>query len=123
LLFLEGILQQRRSVNSIAYHLSSTPWMQKWVGLSSIDGSALNRRLNSLPTDVLKQTYTDLVSQLARAFGCPRPLKHLGALAAVDSTSITLGKVRGEWAYQQRGKNAVKLHVRLDLTSEVGAIP
>ncbi|MDG0808065.1 transposase [Cohnella rhizosphaerae] len=123
LLYLEGILQKRNAVGEIAQHLSSTPWMQKWTNLSSIDGSALNRRLRQLSTDVLKQTYTDLVARYARTFGLPRPLKHFGPLAAVDATVLTLGKVRGEWAYQQKGHNAVKMHVSLDLTGEKSAVP
>ncbi|WP_143810503.1 IS4 family transposase [Paenibacillus sp. MY03] len=123
LLYLFGILRQCRSVASIAEYLGSTPWMQAWADLESIDPSALNRRLNDLPTDVLKQIYEELIAKYASDYGLPQPMKHLGALAAVDATSITLGKVRGEWAYQQSGKNAVKLHVRLDLTGEASGVP
>ncbi|MBW7477866.1 IS4 family transposase [Paenibacillus oenotherae] len=123
LLYLFGILQQCRSVGSIAGYLASTPWMQKWTDLESIDPSALNRRLNDLPTDMLKQIFVELIAKYASDYGLPQPMKHLGALAAVDASSITLGKVRGEWAYQQRGQNAVKLHVRLDLTGESSGVP
>jgi hypothetical protein len=123
LLFLEAILTKRTSVEDIADHLPSSPWLQKWTGLVSIHASSLNRKLKDLPTDVLRQTYLDVVEQLALAFGLPNPLKHFGALAAVDATRITLGKKRGEWAYHQKGQNAVKVHTCLNLTSEQSAVP
>lgn len=123
LLYLEGILRRRRSVKDIAQHVKSSPRMQKLAELKSIDPSALNRRLDDVPPEVLKQTYQELVAQYKKEHGLPKRWERLGPLAAVDSSSITLGKVRGEWAYMQRRRNAVKLHVRLDLGSDARALP
>lgn len=123
LLYLEGILQKRNSTKAIAQHLKSTPWMQKWTGISSIHDSALNRRLNQLPTDYCRQMYETGLEQERRLFKRLRPMNHLGPLSALDSSSLTLGKKRGEWAYTQRGRNAVKMHTCLDLTEEHSGVP
>jgi len=123
MLFLEAILSKRNAVGEIADHLESNPWLQKWVELESIHESSLNRKLNDVPTDRLCQTYVELVEHFTRDFGFPSTLKGLGALSAVDSTSITIGKTRGEWAHLQSNKNAVKVHTCLRLTSEQSGIP
>jgi len=123
ILFLVGILKKYKSVEAIASHLSSSPWLQEMVDLTSIHGSSLNRRLDALPTEVLRQTYEELVVLCSELYGVPCPMKHLGPLTIIDSSSLTLGAVRGEWAYLQKGKNAVKLHVGFDLTGEHSGIP
>lgn len=123
LLFLEAILRKRSSVANIVSHLQSSRWMQKMAELKEINASSVNRRLSDLPTDLLKQVYQDLVAKFAAQFGLVRPLGHLGPLAAVDSTILVLGKVRGEWAYQQTGKNAVKMHTCFYLTGESSGVP
>lgn len=123
ILFLEAILEKRKSVKNIAEHLKSNRWMQRWVGLETIHESSLNRKLNKLPTAVLRDTYVELLAQLKRDFPQKELHPTLGPMAAVDSTSITLGKIRGEWAYQQKGKTAVKQHTRLELGGENRMLP
>lgn len=123
LLYLEGILRRRRSVKEIVQHVKSSQRMQKLAEIKSVDPSALNRRLDDVPPEVLKQTFQELVEQYKKEHGLPKPWERLGPVAAVDSSSITLGKVRGEWAFLQRGRNAVKLHVRLDLGSDARVLP
>lgn len=123
LLYLEGILRRRGSVKEIAQSLKSSPHLQKLAAIQSIDPSALNRRLDDLPTDVLKQTYLELMNHHMKQRGLPRSLKRLGPLAAVDSTTLTLGRKRGEWAYRQQGQNAVKMHICLDLADEWEGVP
>jgi hypothetical protein len=104
----------------MAEHSASTPWMQKWTDLDSIKGSSLNRRLNHLPTDVLKQTYLDLASQYASSFGF-RPAFEF------DGRRRFHLDYAGESAWRMgvpaAGKNAVKIHMRVDLTGETSAVP
>jgi hypothetical protein len=49
-------------------------------------------------------------------------MNRCGTLAAVDFSTLTIGKVRGEWAYQQTGKCG-KMHTCLHLAGEQSAFP
>lgn len=124
-LYLEAILSQRSGVQNIADHLRCSPWLQEWTEIDSIDQSSLNRKLGDLPPEALRELYLSRLKHLLDQEGpaLPKKLQRLGPLAAVDSTSLTLGTLRGEWAFQQTGKNAVKMHTCLQLTGEHSAIP
>ncbi|ASA22369.1 IS4 family transposase [Paenibacillus donghaensis] len=124
-LFLEAIFRGRKGTQEIADHVESSTWMQECTGIQSIHQSSLNRKLGELPPEVLRELHLSRLEHLLEQEGPPLPkkLKKLGPLAAVDSTSLTLGRVRGQWAYQQTGKNAVKMHTCLHLTGEHSAIP
>ncbi|MCA1296695.1 IS4 family transposase [Paenibacillus sp. alder61] len=123
LLFLEAILQKRSSLDDIAEHLRSAPWLQKWVGLESIHASSLNRKLARIPTDSVRNLFLQRLKNLWHHQGptLPKKLKRLGRLAAVDSSSITLSLLRGKWAFRQTGESAVKMHTCLHLTGEISA--
>ncbi|WP_317890264.1 IS4 family transposase [Paenibacillus sabuli] len=123
ILFLEAILAKRKNVAEIAEHLRSNSWLQRWIELESIDQSSLNRRLNRLPTETLRDAYENLVEQLAKDFRFPDAVRSLGRVIAVDSTSITIGRSRGAWAYQQTNKNAVKMHTCLRLGENKSDLP
>lgn len=125
LLFLEAILQKRSSLDNIAEHLQSAPWLQRWVGLNSIHASSLNRKLARISTDTIRDLFEQRLNILwgHRGPELPKKLKRLGPLAAVDSSSITLSLSRGKWAFRQTGESAVKMHTCLHLTGEHSAIP
>ena len=123
-LFLEGIVQQR-TLGEIADHLNRAQWLQKWLGIDSIHPSSLYRKLNSMPTEALRDLYLHLVKEVA-ALHERKPLrlgKRLGTLAAIDSTTITLGCTGPQWAYHQNGHYAVKVHTCLKLTGDTRAYP
>lgn len=124
-LYLEAILSRRPGVLNIADSLLRTPCIQEWTGISSIHCSSLNRKLSRLPPELMRELYQSRLKLLLEKEGPPLPkrLKKLGPLAAVDSSSLTLGALRGEWGFQQTGKNAVKIHTCLHLTGESSAIP
>ncbi|WP_157685504.1 IS4 family transposase [Paenibacillus donghaensis] len=124
-LFLEAILSGRTGTQAIVDHLLSSPWLQKCTGIESIHQSSLNRKLGDLPPEVLGELYLSVLQHLLEQKGPapPKKLQKLGPLAVLDSTSLTLGRVRGKWAYLQSGKNAVKMHTCLHLTGEHTAIP
>ncbi|WP_341186521.1 IS4 family transposase [Paenibacillus sp. FSL H7-0756] len=124
-LFLEALLSRRPGVQNIVDTLVRTPCYQEWTGVTSIHQSSLNRRLSQLPPEQLRDLYHSRLQQLLEREGPPLPkhLQKLGPLAAVDSSTITVGKLRGEWAFQQAGTNAVKLHTCVQLTGESSAIP
>lgn len=122
-LLLEAILHQRTSLESVAEHLRATPWLQKWLGLESVDQSTLSRKLNHLPTMWLIELYAQLVRTVCQPYADRMGIQRLGLLAAVDSTSITLGATRGTWAYMQRHKNAIKVHTCLGITDQSSSCP
>lgn len=123
ILYLEAIIRKRPSVSNIANHLKSCLWLQRWLNLTSIHQSSLNRQLAELPTDLLRDMYEAMLTRVTTVVGAPRKIRNLGPLAAVDSSSISLGKIRGEWAYLQKGKCAVKMHTCLHLTDDHSAHP
>ncbi|MNZ67012.1 Transposase DDE domain protein [compost metagenome] len=125
LLFLEAILQKRSSLDNIAEHLRSAPWLQKWISLKSIHASSLNRKLAQIPTDSVRNLFLQRLQNLWRHLRpeLPKQLKSLGRLAAVDSSTITLSLRRGKWAFRQTGESAVKMHTCLHLTGENSALP
>jgi len=123
ILLLEAILSQRTSLESAAEHLRSTPWLQKWLQLESIDQSTISRKLDMVPTDWLMQLYAQLVRTVCEQYADRKGLERFGLLAAVDSTSITLGVTRGRWAYMQRHKNAIKVHTCLGITDQSSNCP
>jgi hypothetical protein len=122
-LFLEAMIHKRKSLESITDHLKSSTWLQQWLELESIHPSSLNRKLALLPTESLRDIYQELAARTLALLGGPRGIQHYGPLAAVDSSTLRIGKVRGTWAHQQAGQNAVKMHTCLYLTGEPSACP
>lgn len=123
LLFLEAILRQRPSVENIVDHLQQTPWLKQWTGLDKIHPSNVYRKLPEVPTALLCETYKEVIGMMLGSLGPPPSIGRLGPLAPIDASHLTLGKVRGEWAYLQPGVNAVKIHTCLLLMGEDSALP
>ncbi|QHT62216.1 hypothetical protein GXP70_21010 [Paenibacillus lycopersici] len=121
LLFLEAILRGR-PLQEMADHLESSPWMQRWLGLSSIRASSLHRKLERLPTESLQELCHQAAKKLATMY-CDASLRSLGRLAAVDSSMVTLGSKRAEWAYVSKDFHANKLHLSLGLVNETTSYP
>lgn len=122
-LFLDAILNRRKTLGEIAGHLASRPWLQRWLGLEGIDPSCLPRALGKLFTGDLAAIYKALAYRVAEKVGKAPRLHHYGPVAAVDSSILPIGKKRGKWAFVQKGKNQAKMHTALYLTGEDTAYP
>lgn len=109
LLFIEAHLRQLNSLEDIADNLKAEDQLKSYLGLESIDGSTLCRKLGSLPTDFLQKITQSICEQMTSG---KKKYSYLGAkLGIIDSTEISLPKKAGEWAYCSSNKNAVKVHV------------
>jgi len=113
LLFLEATMKERKSIKAISTNLGSKKWLQRVTSLESIDQSALNRKLQALPLDPLKEIYDTLIRQIASLYLPKSGIGNLGKLRALDSSEIPLPPVYGQWAYVSKSKNAVKMHTSL----------
>ena len=110
-LLLVGLLQKRDSLCEITLYLQSARWLQKRLGFTSVDPSALNRRIAKLPTEVLRQIYTELVTDMPGLELLATPSAE--SLYLLDSTQIKLRLPSGKWGFRAKGQLAVKLHTRL----------
>ncbi|MEC0172727.1 IS4 family transposase [Paenibacillus graminis] len=118
-LFVEAQFQQRRTLPDIVLHLQTNPELQEIVGLTTIHESTLNRKLDAIPLAYLEWLFAALVQELKGRKAGAKGIRHFGKLTPVDSTSLSLPKVLGDWAFYQDKTKGVKIHTRL-LSLEVG---
>lgn len=117
LLFVSAYLQNLTSLQDISDNLSANKELQSFLGLESISGSTVCRKLDQLPTRYLQSLCLDILNQVAEL---KKPKNEpdftsseVGLLGILDSTEIKLPKKEGEWAYTSKSKNAVKVHLLL----------
>lgn len=113
LLFVEGQLKKRESLPDLVLNLSTNTDLQELTGISSIHQSSLNRRLNTIPLPYLEHLFSRLADELKARKNGAKGIKHFGKLSPVDSTTISLPSVLGDWAYYQENNKGVKIHTRL----------
>jgi hypothetical protein len=118
-LFVEAQFQQRRSLPDIVLNLQTNTELQEITGLTTIHESTLNRKLNSIPLAYLEWLFAELVQELKVRKAEAKGIRHFGRLTPVDSTSLSLPKVLGDWAFYQNKTKGVKIHTRL-LSLEAG---
>jgi hypothetical protein len=112
-LLVEAQLQQRKSLADIVLNLETNFDLQAFTGLSSIHESTLNRKLNAIPLAYLEWLFAQLTQELKAHQRVAKGIKHFGKLAPVDSTTFSLPKVLGDWAFYQDKTKGVKIHTRL----------
>lgn len=124
-LFVEAQLSDRKDPECIVENLRDSPELQALTGLTSLSASQFSRRLSELPTWLLQYLFEDITRHihdtLHRCEG--RELKSVIPLSIVDSSSITLSNYFGKWAYVNKQKNQVKLHLSLSTQWPDLAIP
>ncbi|MEK5467742.1 IS4 family transposase [Paenibacillus sp. FSL R7-0210] len=118
-LFVEAQFQQRRFLPDIVLNLQTNSELQDLIEISTIHESSLNRKLDAIPLAYLEWLFTELVRELKVRKAEAKGIQHFGKLTPVDSTSISLPKVLGDWAFYQSKTKGVKMHVRL-LSVEAG---
>ncbi|XID94073.1 IS4 family transposase [Paenibacillaceae bacterium WGS1546] len=126
-LFVEAQLSDRQDPECIVENLRDSEELQALTGLTSLSASRFSRKLSELPTWFLQYLFEDLTRRIHTALQqtCEdRGLKkELIPLSIIDSSSITLPDYHGKWAYFSKGKNQVKLHMRLSTQWPDLAIP
>ncbi|WP_261130418.1 hypothetical protein [Bacillus sp. Marseille-Q3570] len=86
-------------------------------GVSSISGSQISRRLNALPSTFAQKLFLMAVEMLQEVSDQKHGYKMFGKLHIVDSSSLHLGAILGQWAYVTHNRSQVKLHTRLSVAS------
>lgn len=126
-LFVEAQLSGRKDPECVVENLLDCPELQALTGLTSLSASQFSRKLAELPTWFLQYLFHDITRQmqsLLQATGEGGGLeKELMPLSIIDSSSITLPDYHGKWAYVSKGKNQVKLHLRLSTQWPDLAVP
>ena len=126
-LFVEAQLSNRKDPDSIVENLIDSTELQALTGLTSLSASRFSRKLSELPTWLLQYLFEDITRRIyamLQQSGESRGLKkELFPLSIIDSSSITLPDVHGKWAYVNKDKNQVKLHLRLSTEWPDLAIP
>lgn len=111
-LLLHAQLKELKSLREISDCMISKD-LQDLVGFESISYSQLSRRLSNFPTELLKNIFDDLVTQIQ--INCQRTNKTVvyKPLKIIDSSTITVNQHYFPWAEYKSAKSGVKLHVSL----------
>ncbi|RTZ51707.1 IS4 family transposase [Bacillus sp. SAJ1] len=92
-------------------------------GVSTISGSQISRRVNSLPTTLAEELFLTAVKKLQEVTTFKGGHSIFGKLHVVDASCLHLGPTLGKWAYVTHNRNQVKLHTRLVVASPDEAFP
>jgi hypothetical protein len=123
-IFVAGQLDQWSSYSHMEEKLRAHPELRKEIGVQSISGSQLSRRINDLPTEMVQKMFVKVANKIRLLTqGFDGISKDIGRLNIVDSTEIRLPENLCEWAFISKGHNAVKMHTRLVVVSKDVAYP
>src|SRR4051794_13280849 len=86
------------------------------AGLVSVVHSSLSKRMKAIDYVIIKRVFEVIIGKLNRA--ARRTLKMPKTLLSIDSTTITVGKIRLPWAVYHGERSGIKLHV--SFTNETG---
>ncbi len=92
-------------------------------GLTSISGSQISRRVNSLPSTIAQSLFLMAVRKLLEVTESSKGLPTFGKLHVVDASCLHLGPTFGKWAYVTHNRNQVKIHTRLVVASPEEVFP
>jgi hypothetical protein len=110
------------SLHTIERAIRSDLAFQEEFQLTSIHKSQLSRRINSLPIEVTQALFTAVVDSVHKT-AHPRNKQNKLVLGIVDSTSLRMPPILGDWAYVTEKQNSVKVHTRLMVIDEHTAYP
>ena len=110
------------SLNTIENTILSDREYQAAFELDSISKSQLSRRINSLPAEIPQALFSAVVQRIQEH---TRPIRSKSRLplAVVDSTSLRMPPLLGDWAYVTNKQNSVKVHTRLMVVGPDVAYP
>ncbi|QNK56829.1 IS4 family transposase [Paenibacillus sp. PAMC21692] len=121
-LFITGQLLNWDSLRTIESAIRSDEGFQAEFQVKSISKSQLSRRMNSLPVEITQALFAAVVHALREPIK-PSLKGKKPVLAIVDSTSLRMPPVLGDWAYVTEKQNSVKVHTRLVFIDEHTAYP
>jgi hypothetical protein len=111
------------SLRTIESAIRSDQEYQTEFQINSIDKSQLSRRINDLPVEVTQALFAAVVCAIREQ----TPSRDKGGgkltLAVVDSTSLRMPPVLGDWAYVTEKQTSVKVHTRLMVIDKKTAYP
>lgn len=112
--FIAAQLKGWSSYTHIEEGLRGNKLLCNQLGISSISGSQLSRRIANLPTELLQELFAHVVQRVqsltGKRFGVSTSI---GRLNIVDSTSLTLPLGTHSWAHATKRWTGVKMHTRL----------
>lgn len=120
-IFITGQLLNWDSLRTMESAIRSDEEYQAEFQVTSINKSQLSRRINHLPVEITQALFAAVVHAL-REHAKPLQRKK-STLAVVDSTSLRMPPVLGDWAYVTKKQNSVKVHTRLMVIDEQTAYP
>lgn len=112
--FIAAELKGWRSYSEIEEGLVADKQLCKELGITSISGSQLSRRIAQVPTELLQELFIQMVAKV-------RPLckdlvgisATIGKLKIIDSSRLRLPAALCEWTFVESNWTGVKVHVRL----------
>lgn len=123
LLLIAAEMQKIESLSEIELNLRLNESVQQVVGLDSIHGSSIHRKLEKLPTSTLHNICYQLFERVHEEYKGKQKVSKLGKLRIIDSSEIALPNKAGEWAYCSKSSNGIKLHLRLVVLNEDTTYP
>ena len=122
--FVAAQLGRWESYSDMEEKIRASSDLQKSLGLSSISGSQLSRRINDLPTEWVQGLFCRVVAKIQELTKDSTGLKGgIGKLRIVDSTHISLPAQLSSWAFVTKGWTVVKMHTRLVVASADTVFP
>jgi len=118
ILYIDAILNKRPDLESISQALRSSKEMQQAIGLERISASQMVRTLGELPRELLEAIWLNLHERVQQCYP-QRGVAGLGKLIAVDSSSLSLAKHAGKWAYCSKLGNGVKFHTKVVVEDDI----
>jgi len=93
----------------------------KLLKLDSISFSQISRKLRGMKLKTVQSLFQDIVRKIGTQIGF-KPLRQLGRLHLIDSSTISLCLTRYRWANFRKTKSGVKIHLGLKVF-ERGVLP
>lgn len=122
--FISANLFQWRSLEEIERGIRSKPKVQKELGVTSISGSQLSRRLANLDTKSLASLLGLVAKQYWLLRGKAGGISaNIGILKIIDSSHIKLPQNASTWTAVSKNSSGVKLHLRLAVSSATEIFP
>jgi hypothetical protein len=123
-IFVSAQLDEWSSYAHMEEKLRAYPKLRKVIGIKEISGSQLSRRINYLPTEMVKSLFEKVMAQVRLLTKGKKGIPNgIGRLNIVDSTEIKLPKTICDWANISKDHTAVKMHTRLVVVTENMAFP
>lgn len=122
--FIAAQLRDWRSYGEMEEGLWADEAFRQELGIESISGAQLSRRIAQLSTEFLQNLFLLTVAKVQKLCkGFKGVTDSIGKLSLVDSSSFTLPTNLCNWAYVEKDWTGVKVHVRFCVESPDVAYP